>query len=125
MESPVVLPSGKVIDLSTLRRHLSENCTDPFSGSPMTEADALPHPTLKAEIDRRRVAEPDTNGSRRSVAPSRLPRPRAEKPWAEAAEKRLKLSVEQNGGKNELNQKVANLNTGTQTSQATQKERCN
>ena len=89
MQSPVVLPSGKVVDLSTLRRHLAESCTDPFSGSPMTEIDAMPHPTLKAEIDRRRVAI----GSGRPDVRAGITRPRGGKPWAEAAEKRRKLSA--------------------------------
>eukprot|EP00051_Salpingoeca_urceolata_P011923 m.148275 g.148275 ORF g.148275 m.148275 type:complete len:433 (-) comp17309_c0_seq6:1951-3249(-) len=55
MARPVTLPCRKVIDSSTLARHFANSMTDPFTGVAMTEEDAVPHVTLKEQIDRFRL----------------------------------------------------------------------
>lgn len=59
MPCPMLLPSGKVIDQSTLEKcNLSEAAwgrvpSDPFTGLAFTpQSQPLPHPSLKARIDR-------------------------------------------------------------------------
>lgn len=50
MEDPVLLPSGKVMDRSVIRRHLLNSNTDPFNRQPLSE-DMLQNATeLKQKI---------------------------------------------------------------------------
>lgn len=50
MDDPVLLPSGKVMDRSVIRRHLLNSNTDPFNRQPLSE-DMLTNATeLKQRI---------------------------------------------------------------------------
>jgi ubiquitin conjugation factor E4 B len=51
MKDPVTLPSGYVIDRSTITQHLMNDPSDPFTRSPLTLDQLVPHETLKAKID--------------------------------------------------------------------------
>ncbi|KAL1916911.1 uncharacterized protein VTP21DRAFT_5108 [Calcarisporiella thermophila] len=50
MLDPVELPSGKIIDRSTLLRHLQKYSTDPFTGLPLSADQVHSCPKLKSEI---------------------------------------------------------------------------
>lgn len=47
MEDPVTLPSGHVLDRSTIVQHLLSDSKDPFSRQPMTIDDVVPHIELR------------------------------------------------------------------------------
>jgi len=51
MKSPVKLPSGNVVDDSTIRQHLLNELSDPFSRQPLEPADLEPLPDLKKRIE--------------------------------------------------------------------------
>ena len=51
METPVELPSGNIIDLGQLKKHLLNDPTDPYTRSPLKIEDVKPLPELKARID--------------------------------------------------------------------------
>ncbi|KAJ3223435.1 hypothetical protein HK099_001159 [Clydaea vesicula] len=51
MQDPVVLPSGNVLDRSTITKQLLNNPIDPFNRQPMTVDDLVPDLELKARID--------------------------------------------------------------------------
>ena len=51
MKDPVILPSGHVVDRSTITQHLLNNSTDPFSRMDMTLDDVKPAVELKARMD--------------------------------------------------------------------------
>ena len=54
MSDPVRLPSGNVVNLSTIETHLlvqAGNPKDPFNNQPMTMKDVVPLPELKARIE--------------------------------------------------------------------------
>ena len=51
MTDPVALPSGQVVDNSTIQQHLLNELTDPFSRTPMEPKDVTPLPDLKAKIE--------------------------------------------------------------------------
>jgi hypothetical protein len=51
MKEPVILPSGNVVDRSTIMQHLLNDTTDPFNRQPMTIDDAKPATELKARMD--------------------------------------------------------------------------
>jgi ubiquitin conjugation factor E4 B len=50
MRDPVKLPSGQVLDRSTILQHLLTDTRDPFSRQAMTEEDLVELPELKARI---------------------------------------------------------------------------
>merc|ERR1712004_810889 len=50
MTDPVVLPSGKVVDRTSIAKHLLTNPTDPFNREPMTIGDVKPDENLKKRI---------------------------------------------------------------------------
>ncbi|KAJ8601111.1 hypothetical protein CTAYLR_007843 [Chrysophaeum taylorii] len=50
MTDPVKLPSGHILDAPTIKQHLLNEKTDPFSRLPLDDSDLLPLPDLKAEI---------------------------------------------------------------------------
>lgn len=51
MRDPVRLPSGSFIDRPTITRHLLSDPTDPFNRQPLTEAELIPAPELKRQIE--------------------------------------------------------------------------
>ena len=51
MENPVRLPSGNIIDLGQLKKHLLNDPIDPYTRAPMRIEDVEPLPELKAKID--------------------------------------------------------------------------
>ena len=51
MRDPVVLPSGQIVDRSTIVQHLLSDPKDPFTRQPMTIDDASPAEELKGRID--------------------------------------------------------------------------
>ncbi|CAF0817504.1 unnamed protein product [Brachionus calyciflorus] len=52
MEDPVLLPSSKkIVDRSTISRHLLSDQTDPFNRSPLTLQEVIPASDLKKEIE--------------------------------------------------------------------------
>ena len=51
MVDPVELPSGNVVDRSTILRVLMSNPTDPFTKQPLSEQDLIPLPDLKKRIE--------------------------------------------------------------------------
>ena len=51
MENPVKLPSGNIIDLALLKKHLLKNPYDPYTRAPLKIEDVEPLPELKAKID--------------------------------------------------------------------------
>ena len=54
MSDPVRLPSGNVVNMSTIEKHLlnqASNQRDPFNNQPMTIKDVVPLPDLKAQIE--------------------------------------------------------------------------
>jgi hypothetical protein len=52
MQTPVRLPvSGNVVDLATIRLHLKSRQDDPFTRTPLTEADLLPCPEISQRLD--------------------------------------------------------------------------
>jgi len=51
MTAPVKLPSGHVVDDSTIRQHLLNELSDPFSRQPLEPADVVPLPELRARIE--------------------------------------------------------------------------
>jgi len=52
MENPVKLPSGNVVDKSTIARHLLSDQTDPFNRAPLTMEMLEPDVELKARIEK-------------------------------------------------------------------------
>merc|ERR1712004_198403 len=50
MTDPVVLPSGKVVDRTSIAKHLLTSPTDPFNREPMTIGDVKPDENLKKRI---------------------------------------------------------------------------
>ncbi|PHH65787.1 hypothetical protein CDD81_1514 [Ophiocordyceps australis] len=52
MKDPVVLPSGKVLDRSTIVQHLLGVASDPYSRQPMTVDDLQPHTELRQKIEK-------------------------------------------------------------------------
>lgn len=61
MTDPVCLPSGQVIDRSTITQHLLNDPTDPFSRQPLTVDQLVPASDLKQRIDswrEHKVGEP-------------------------------------------------------------------
>jgi len=52
MSNPVRLPSGNYVDEKTIKRHLMSEATDPFTRMPMTEANIVYDPELKARIEK-------------------------------------------------------------------------
>ncbi|XP_028966610.1 ubiquitin conjugation factor E4 B [Galendromus occidentalis] len=50
MEDPVILPSGQVIDRSTITRHLLNSATDPFNRQPLSEEELVPAGELRVRI---------------------------------------------------------------------------
>ncbi|XP_013398421.1 ubiquitin conjugation factor E4 A [Lingula anatina] len=50
MKDPVILPSGQVVDRSTIARHLLSDQTDPFNRSPLTMEMLKPHDELREKI---------------------------------------------------------------------------
>eukprot|EP00656_Telonema_subtile_P018955 TRINITY_DN2029_c0_g1_i1.p1 TRINITY_DN2029_c0_g1~~TRINITY_DN2029_c0_g1_i1.p1 ORF type:complete len:787 (+),score=174.81 TRINITY_DN2029_c0_g1_i1:124-2484(+) len=53
MENPVTLPSsGKVVDHSTIARHLLSDSTDPFSRAKLLIEDVIPHDELRTRIEK-------------------------------------------------------------------------
>ena len=50
MADPVVLPSGKVVDRTSIAKHLLTSHTDPFNREPMTIGDVKPDENLKQRI---------------------------------------------------------------------------
>ena len=51
MKSPVKLPSGNVVDDSTIRQHLLNELSDPFSRQPLEPENLEPLPDLKKRIE--------------------------------------------------------------------------
>ena len=51
MKSPVELPSGHVVDDSTIRQHLLNELSDPFSRQPLEPENVKPLPDLKKRIE--------------------------------------------------------------------------
>jgi ubiquitin conjugation factor E4 B len=51
MENPVKIPSGNIVELSQLKKHLMNDSSDPYTRAPMKLEDAEPIPELKARID--------------------------------------------------------------------------
>jgi ubiquitin conjugation factor E4 B len=51
MENPVRIPSGNIVDLNQLKKHLMNDSTDPYTRAPMQLEDAESMPELKARID--------------------------------------------------------------------------
>ena len=51
MINPVKLPSGHIMDKSTIARHLLSDQTDPFTRAPLTMEMLMPDTELKARID--------------------------------------------------------------------------
>ena len=51
MRDPVKLPSGNVVDRSTIAQHLLNDVTDPFNRAHMTMNDVVPDSELKQRID--------------------------------------------------------------------------
>eukprot|EP00179_Madagascaria_erythrocladioides_P029415 CAMPEP_0198343914 /NCGR_PEP_ID=MMETSP1450-20131203/63743_1 /TAXON_ID=753684 ORGANISM="Madagascaria erythrocladiodes, Strain CCMP3234" /NCGR_SAMPLE_ID=MMETSP1450 /ASSEMBLY_ACC=CAM_ASM_001115 /LENGTH=61 /DNA_ID=CAMNT_0044049127 /DNA_START=1 /DNA_END=182 /DNA_ORIENTATION=- len=52
MREPVLLPtSDTIVDRSVIVRCLLSDEIDPFNRKPLTEADLVPQPALKARID--------------------------------------------------------------------------
>ena len=66
MKSPVKLPSGNVVDDSTIRQHLLNELSDPFSRQPLEPADLEPLPDLKKRI--RAFAVKGPSDARRAAA---------------------------------------------------------
>merc|ERR1712130_1099711 len=50
MADPVVLPSGKVVDRTSIAKHLLTSPTDPFNREPMVIGDVKPDENLKKRI---------------------------------------------------------------------------
>ena len=50
MDDPVVLPSGKVMDRSVIKRHLLNSNTDPFNRQPLSEDMLADATDLKRKI---------------------------------------------------------------------------
>ena len=50
MTDPVKLPSGQVLDRSTILQHLLTDTRDPFSREAMTEDDLVEMPELREQI---------------------------------------------------------------------------
>ena len=57
MSDPVLLPSGKVVDRTTITRHLLSNETDPFSRQKLTVDQLVDAPEIKAKIQEYRAAK--------------------------------------------------------------------
>lgn len=52
MRDPVRLPASKqILDRSTIKQHLLSDPSDPFNRMPLSLADVVPQPELKAQID--------------------------------------------------------------------------
>lgn len=51
MRDPVKLPSGNIVDRSTIAQHLLNDVTDPFNRAQMTMNDVAPDVELKQRID--------------------------------------------------------------------------
>jgi ubiquitin conjugation factor E4 B len=51
MHDPVLLPSGHVVDRSTIVQHLLSDPKDPYTRQPMTVEDTVPQADLKAKIE--------------------------------------------------------------------------
>lgn len=58
MTDPVILPSGHVIDRSTLHRHLENSPTNPFTGLGMHARDAISNTSLKLRLDAHHLSHP-------------------------------------------------------------------
>jgi hypothetical protein len=52
MRDPVMLPSGHVVDRSTIQQHLLNDNTDPFNREQMTVDDIKPATELKEKMDK-------------------------------------------------------------------------
>lgn len=52
MRDPVLLPSGHVVDRSTIQQHLLNDSTDPFNRDQMTVDDIKPATELKEKMDK-------------------------------------------------------------------------
>mmetsp|Transcript_8916 Transcript_8916/g.9894 ORF Transcript_8916/g.9894 Transcript_8916/m.9894 type:complete len:385 (-) Transcript_8916:8-1162(-) len=52
MVAPVLLPSGHVVDQSTINRHLMNKGTNPFTGVPMYMSQIQQHTSLRLEIQK-------------------------------------------------------------------------
>ena len=50
MTNPVKLPSGNVVDNTTIQQHLLNELTDPFNRAPLQPKDLEPLPDLQAKI---------------------------------------------------------------------------
>lgn len=57
METPVMLPSGNVVELSQLKKHLLNDPTDPYTRAPLKLEDVEAMPELKEKIDQFRAAK--------------------------------------------------------------------
>ncbi|OQR89672.1 ubiquitin conjugation factor E4 [Thraustotheca clavata] len=51
MKEPVTLPSGYIVDKSTITQHLMNDATDPFTRAPLTLDQLVPNAELKSKID--------------------------------------------------------------------------
>lgn len=51
IQNPVKLPSGYILDKSTIARHLLSDQTDPFTRQPLTLEMLVPEVELKSRID--------------------------------------------------------------------------
>ncbi|XP_003366139.1 ubiquitin conjugation factor E4 B [Trichinella spiralis] len=51
MRNPVLLPSGNITDVSSIRRHLLNKPTDPFTRQQLDESMLIPATELKNKID--------------------------------------------------------------------------
>ena len=75
MKSPVKLPSGNVVDDSTIRQHLLNELSDPFSRQPLEPADLEPLPDLKKRIEEwLAVKRAERSGARRRLVHAFAPR---------------------------------------------------
>ena len=50
LKDPVILPSGHIVDRSTIRQHLLNDPMDPFNRQPMTMEDVKPATELKEKM---------------------------------------------------------------------------
>ena len=63
MKDPVILPSTKVVDRSTITQHLLNDPTDPFNRQPMKIEDVKPATELKARMDQWIAEKRSSRGS--------------------------------------------------------------
>ena len=70
MKDPVLLPSGHVVDRSTISQHLLNDPTDPFTREPLSMDKIQPATELKERmqkwVEEKRAAEHSRNASKRS-----------------------------------------------------------